>query len=394
MAKRDYYEVLGVPQNASTDEIKKAYRRLALKYHPDRNPNNREAEEKFKEAAEAYEVLGNGDKRRRYDQFGHEGLRPGQDFRPFTDINEIFSTFSDIFGAGFGGTMFEEVFGGGRSTRARTRTQVGTPGSDLKVHLKLTLEEIAAGAEKKLKIKRLEKCAACNGSGARSSASLITCSVCNGSGELRQVSRSPFGQFVNISTCDNCNGEGRVIRDVCPQCHGEGRVHAETTIKVNVPAGVAPDNYIPLRGQGNAGRRGGPPGDLIVLIDEEPHKVFTRSGDDVILDLLIGYPEATLGAEVEVPTLNGKAKLRIEPGTQSGKILRMREKGIPHLNSYGRGDQLVRVNVWVPTHLSQRDKELLRQLGNSENIKPKEGDTSAHSDKSFFERVNPALRDS
>lgn len=387
MAKRDYYEILGVPRNASQDEIKKAYRKLALKYHPDRNPNNREAEEKFKEAAEAYEVLGDQEKRRRYDQFGHEGLRPGADFHPFTDINDIFSTFSDIFGSSFGGGIFEEVFGGGRTYRTRQRGQSGTPGSDLKVRLKLTLEEIASGVEKKIRIKRFEKCSACNGSGARTSGSMITCPVCNGTGEVRQVSRSPFGQFVNISTCTNCGGEGRVVRDLCPQCNGEGRVQAESTIKVNIPAGVAADNYIPLRGQGNAGRRGGPPGDLIVLIEEEPHPYFVRNGDDVILDLLISYPEAALGAEVEVPTLHGKAKLKIEPGTQSGKILRMREKGIPHLNSYGRGDQLVRVNVWIPTRLTQREKDLLKQLASSDNIKPRDGDTSAHSEKSFFEKM-------
>lgn len=395
MAKRDYYEILGVPRSANTDDIKKAYRKLALKYHPDRNPNNRDAEEKFKEGAEAYEVLGDEEKRRKYDQFGHEGLRPGADFRGFTDINDIFSTFGDIFGGSFGGGIFDEMFGGGgRRTRTRTRSQPGTPGSDLKVRLKITLEEIAAGVEKKIKIKRWEQCRVCNGSGARSAGAFTTCHVCNGSGEVQQVARTPFGQFVNISTCSNCNGEGRVIKDLCPQCGGEGRVHAETTIKVHVPAGVAADNYIPLTGQGNAGRRGGPPGDLIVLIDEEPHKVFTRNGDDVILDLLISYPEAALGAEVDVPTLNGRAKMKIESGTQSGKILRMREKGIPHLNSSGRGDQLVRVNVWVPTRLSQRDKELFKQLADSENVKPGEGATSAHSEKSFFERMKSALRTS
>jgi len=387
MPKRDYYEILGVPRTAKGDEIKKAYRGLALKYHPDRNPNNREAEEKFKEAAEAYEVLGDEEKRRRYDQFGHEGLRPGQDFRPFTDINDIFSTFGDIFGGGFGGTMFEEVFGGREGTTRRSRTQTGLPGSDLKVRLKLTLEEIATGVEKKLKIKRWEKCGTCGGSGARSSNGFATCPQCNGTGEVRHVSRSVFGQFVNISTCSNCNGEGRIIRDVCPSCHGEGRIQGETTIKVNVPAGIASDNYIPLRGQGNAGHRGGPPGDLIVLIEEEPHKLFIRNGDDIILDLLISFPEAVLGAEVEVPTLVGRAKLKIEPGTQSGKILRMREKGIPHLNSYGKGDQLVRVNVWIPTRLSAKDRELLKQLHASESVRPKPGDTSAHSDKSFFEKV-------
>lgn len=387
MAKRDYYEILEVPRGAATDEIKKAYRKLALKYHPDRNPNNREAEEKFKEAAEAYEILSDDDKRHKYDQFGHEGLRPGMDFRPFTDVHDIFSTFGDIFGGGIGGSIFEEVFGGGRTSRSRSRGYSGVAGSDLKVRLKLTLEEIATGIEKKIKVKRWEKCQTCKGTGASSLSGYTTCPSCNGAGEIRQVSRSPFGQFVNISTCGNCNGEGKIIRDPCSTCRGEGRVYGESTIKINVPAGVASDNYIPLKDQGNAGQRGGPSGDLIVLIEEEPHKYFTRNGDDVVLDLLVSFPEASLGADVEVPTLAGKAKLKIEPGTQSGKILRMKEKGISHLNSYGRGDQLVRVNVWVPSRLSSKDKELIKQLNSSENVKPRDGDTSAHSEKSFSEKI-------
>jgi molecular chaperone DnaJ len=386
-SKKDYYDILGVQRSANPDEIKKAYRKLALKYHPDRNPNNKEAEERFKEAAEAYEVLSDQDKRRKYDQFGHDGLRPGMDFHPFTDINDIFSNFGDIFGGGFGGSIFEEVFGGGRGGRTRTRSHSGTPGSDLKVRLKLTLEEIASGVEKKIKVKRWEKCSACGGTGARSGSGFTQCPACNGSGEIRQVSRSPFGQFVNISVCGNCNGEGRIVRDACSECRGEGRVYGESTIRINVPAGITSENYIPLRGQGNAGQRGGPPGDLVVLIEEEKHQYFQRNGDDVILDLLVSFSEAALGNDVEIPTLNGKAKMKIEPGTQSGRVLRLREKGIPHLNSYGRGDQLVRVNVWVPTRLSSKEKELLKQLATADNMKPREGDTSAHSEKSFFEKV-------
>jgi molecular chaperone DnaJ len=386
MAKRDYYEVLGVQRAADNDEIKKAYRKAALKYHPDRNPNNKEAEEKFKEAAEAYEVLSDPDKRRRYDQFGHSGLRAGADFHGFTDINDIFQSFGDIFGAQFGGSIFEEVFAGGRG-RTRTRTQSGPPGSDLKIRLKLSLEEIATGIEKKLKVKRWKICDTCQGSGAKTGSSKITCPICSGAGEVRQVSRSVFGQFVNISTCNNCGGEGRIVRDKCTMCNGEGRVQGETTIKVAVPAGVSEGNYIPLHGQGNTGVRGGPAGDLIVIIEEESHNFFSRDGNDVVLDLLVSYPEATLGAEIDIPTLNGRARLKIEPGTQSGKILRMRDKGFPHLNGYGRGDQLVRVNVWIPTRLSKEDKELLKNLERSENIKPKEGDKSANSDKSFFEKM-------
>jgi molecular chaperone DnaJ len=386
MSKRDYYEILEVPRTANADEIKKAYRKAALKWHPDRNPNNKDAEEKFKEAAEAYEVLSDENKRHRYDQFGHEGMRPGADYQGYTNINDVFSHFQDIFGsAGFGGSIFDDVFNGGRG-RTRTR-QAGIPGSDLKIRLKMTLEEIATGVEKKLKVRRWKTCDVCNGSGAKNASSKTTCPQCNGTGEIRHVSRSVFGQFVNISTCDNCGGEGRIIKDKCTACHGEGRVQGETTIKVNVPAGVSEGNYIPLQGQGNAGQRGGPPGDLIVMIEEEPHKIFTRNGNDIILDLLISYPEAAFGTEIEIPTLNGRARLKIEPGTQSGRILRMRDKGIPGLNSRDHGDELVRVNVWTPTHLSKEDKEVLRHLEKSENIKPKEGDKSAHSDKSFFEKM-------
>lgn len=388
MAKRDCYEVLGVGRQATAEEIKKAYRKLALQHHPDRNPGNTEAENKFKEAAEAYEILSDPEKRRRYDQLGHEGMR-GTDFRPFTDANDIFSTFGDIFGRGFGESIFGEVFG--NQGRQRARTGAGSPGSDLKVRLKLTLEEIASGVEKKIKVKKWITCDTCNGTGARSQESTATCPVCNGTGELRQVSRTVFGQFVNIATCNNCNGEGRIIQHPCVTCRGDGRIQGETTIKVNVPAGVSEGNYITIRGEGNTGKRGGPPGDIIVVMEEEPHQVFTRNGDDVILDLLISFPDATLGSEIEVPTLGGRARLKIEPGTQSGRILRMREKGIPHLNSYGRGDQLVRVNVWVPTKLSSHERSVMKQLAASENINPKDGDKSANSDKSFFDRMKKAF---
>jgi molecular chaperone DnaJ len=386
MAKRDYYEILEIPRTANQDDIKKAYRKAALKYHPDRNPNNKDAEDRFKEAAEAYEVLGDDAKRQRYDQYGHAGMRAGADFHGYSDINDIFSSFSDIFGSGFGGGIFEEVFAGGRG-RSRGRAQGGMPGSDLKIRLKLKMEEIGTGVEKKLKLKRWKSCDTCSGSGAKPGTSKTSCPVCNGTGEVRQVSRSVFGQFVNISTCSNCGGDGRIIRDKCSACGGEGRLQGETTIKVTVPAGVAEGNYIPLRGQGNAGQRGGPAGDLIVIIEEEPHPLFSRSGDDVLLDILVSYPEASLGADIEIPTLDGKSKLKIEPGTQSGRILRMRDKGIPKLQGHGRGDQLVRVNVWVPTRLSREDKDLLRTLSKSENVKPQEGDRSAHSDKSFFDKM-------
>jgi molecular chaperone DnaJ len=384
MAKRDYYEILGVQRGASADEIKKAYRKMALQHHPDRNPGNKQAEEKFKEAAEAYEVLGDATKRQRYDQYGHEGVR-GTDFHPFTDVNDIFSTFGDIFGGGAGGSIFDEMFGG--QTRHRRKGGSAAPGSDLKLRLRLTLEEIAAGVEKKLKVKKWKTCEACHGTGARSGHSMTTCPVCNGAGEIRQVSRSVFGQFVNITVCQNCEGEGRVIKDPCTTCKGDGRIQGESTIKVNIPAGVANNNYIPLHGEGNVGRRGGPAGDIIVGIEEEPHQYFTRRDDDVMLDVYISFPEAVLGADIEVPTLNGRSRVKIEPGTTSGTVLRMREKGIPHVNSFGRGDQLVRINVWVPKGLNAQERAAIKQLLSFEHIGPESGTGGGDKDQSYFARV-------
>ena len=390
MTKRDYYEVLGLDRSATAEQIKKAYRQMALKYHPDRNSGNKEAEEKFKEAAEAYEVLSDSDKRRRYDQFGHEGVRGSAGFREFTDINDIFSAFGDIFGGGMGGGIFEEVFGGGSRARRRSGPRKGSPGSDLKVKLKLSLEEIAAGVEKKLKIRRQKTCDTCHGTGAHGNSGRSTCPQCSGTGEIRQVSRSMFGQFVNIATCVNCSGEGTIIRELCPECRGEGRIQGETTIKVNVPAGVSEGNYIPLQGQGNAGRRGGPAGDLIVVIEELPHEHFSREGDDIVYNLLVSFPVASLGGSVEIPTLTGKAKLTIDPGTPSGRLLRMRERGIAHLNGHGRGDQLVRVSVWVPPKLSAEEKELLRKLTRGQNITPNEEDRK-NASGTFFDKVRDAF---
>jgi len=385
MAKKDFYEVLGIGRNASQDDIKKAYRQMAMKYHPDRNAGNKESEEKFKEAAEAYEVLGDPEKKQRYDQYGHEGLR-GTNYRDFNDINDIFNTFGDIFTGGFGGSIFDEMFGSGQRPRRRSSAQHGQPGSDLRVRLSLTLEEIASSVEKKIKVKRQKKCDICNGSGAKSSSGKTICPQCGGSGELRQVSRSMFGQFVNITTCPNCDGEGRIVKDPCITCSGEGRVQGESTIKVTVPAGVSEGNYITLPGQGNAGRRGGPAGDLIVVIEEEPHPSFKRNGDDIVYDLWISYPTAVIGGDVEIPTLTGMAKLTIDSGTPAGRLLRMREHGIPHLNNYGRGDELVRVNVWVPTKINSKEKELLRALSSCEHVNPSEEDRR-NSDRTFFDKV-------
>ncbi|MGE5438269.1 MAG: molecular chaperone DnaJ [Bacteroidota bacterium] len=376
MDKRDYYEVLGVDKNASKDDIKKAYRKLAMQYHPDRNPDDKEAEEKFKEAAEAYEVLSNDEKKAKYDRFGHSGLRGGggaQDFEGFSNINDIFSHFSDIFGGGFagggGGGIFDDFFGtSGQQTRGRRRG-TGTPGSDLKVVLKLTLEEIATGVTKKIKIKKYVKCDVCSGTGAKGGTSVKTCPVCNGSGEVRNVSRSVFGQFVNITACANCDGEGTVIDSPCKNCSGDGRVYGEETIKVNVPAGVTTGSYMTMRGEGNAGKRNGQTGNIIVVFEEMPHDYFIREGDDIIYELYLSYPQVVLGTEAEVPTLNGKAKLKIDAGTQPGKFLKMREKGIQHLNRHGAGDELVRINIHVPGKVNSKEKELLKELAEMPNIK-------------------------
>ena len=372
MPKRDYYEILGIQKTASLEDVKKAYRKLAMQYHPDRNPGNKEAEEKFKEATEAYEVLSDQDKRSRYDRFGHEGVRQGADFHDWanTNPNDIFSVFNDIFGGGFGGSIFDDFFGGSTRTRSHTGTSGGERGGDLKISARLTLEEIGTGVEKKVKIKRQEKCQTCSGSGAKSGSGSSNCPTCGGTGEIRRATRTMFGQFVNIVQCSTCGGSGKIIKDPCPTCGGAGRVNGESTIKIKIPAGVGDGNYLTLRGEGNAGRRGGPSGDLIVVIEEAQHEHFKRDGDDIIYELDLSFPEAALGSEIEVPTLTGRAKLKIEPGIQSGKILRMREKGLPHLNGYGKGDQLVAINIYTPTKLSSKDKELMKELAKSAGLKP------------------------
>jgi len=368
MNKRDYYEILGVAKNASEDELKKAYRKLAMKYHPDKNPGNKEAEESFKEAAEAYEVLSNDEKRAKYDRFGHNGLRGGQDFHSYQNVNDIFSNFSDIFGGGFGGSsIFDDLFSGGSSGRSRQQ-QSGTPGSDLKVTIKLTLEEIASGTTKTVKIKKYDQCSDCSGTGANSSSGFKSCTVCNGSGEVREVSRSIFGQFVNISVCSNCRGTGKIISDPCKTCSGDGRSYKESKVKVNVPAGVNNNSYMTMRGEGNAGKNGGRSGDIIVVFHEEEHPYFVREGDDLIYDLFLTFPEIVMGTSVEIPTITGRANLKVESGTQHGKFLKMRGKGIQHLNQHGSGDQLVRINIHVPTKVNSKEKDLLKELGKMPNI--------------------------
>jgi molecular chaperone DnaJ len=365
LTKRDYYEVLGVERGASADAIKRAYRKRALEYHPDRNPGDDTAEERFKEATEAYEVLTDSEKRARYDQFGHAGVEAGGYGAPhFTDISEALRTFMRDFG--FGGFDF---FGGGAGETTGDRRR----GSDLQLKLRLTLEEIAAGVKKTLSVKKQVRCATCDGTGAASGSSRMTCSTCGGRGVVRQVSRSLFGQFVRESACPQCDGLGEIVRDPCRDCQGEGRHRGEETITVQVPPGVTTGNYIPLRGQGDIGLRGGPAGDLMVVIEELEHDIFVRHGNDILLDLPVSYAQAALGDRVEVPVLDGHVRLQIPAGIQSGKMLRIRHRGLPALRGGARGDQLVRVRVWTPSKLSSTERELLEKLREVETAPPTAG---------------------
>lgn len=381
MSKRDYYEILGVDKNASDTELKKAYRKLAMKYHPDRNKEDDQAEQKFKEASEAYDVLRDPEKRKRYDQFGHSGINGGfggaSDFGG-ANFEDIFTHFSDIFGA--------DIFGGAGGGRGQSRRQrgTGTPGSDMKLRVSLTLEEISEGVEKTLKVKKHVKCDACDGTGAETDSDFETCPNCNGVGEIRQVSRTMFGQFVNVQPCPTCRGEGKIIKNKCSKCGGEGRYKSDEKITVNIPSGVAKGNYITLRRQGNAGLRGGQPGDLIVLIEEEEHEHFERNGNDIYYDLLVSIPDAILGTEVEVPTLKGKAKVKIEPGTQPGKLLRMRERGIRGLNNSGVGDQFIKMNVYIPKDLTAEEKKHIEAIKGEEHFDPK---NAQEREKGFFSKI-------
>jgi molecular chaperone DnaJ len=391
--KRDYYEVLGVERAATLEEVKKSYRKLALQYHPDRNPDDKASEDKFKEATEAYEVLSDGDKRARYDRFGHEGVR-NTDFGHYQNTNDIFSHFADIFGGMGGGSIFEQFFGGGASRNPNSPER----GSDIQIPLALTLEEIATGVEKTIKVRHLKTCSTCAGSGAKNGTAVETCRTCQGAGQVRQVRSMGFGQFVNVSVCPTCQGTGQAIRERCTVCQGEGRVQEESTLKVNIPAGVNEGNYLTLSGQGHAGRRGGPSGNALVVVQEKEHDLFIRDGDDVVLDLEITFPQASLGAEVEVPTLTGHSMLKIQAGTQSGTLLKMRDKGIQHLNHSGKGDQLVRVQIVTPPKLTKEERKLLEQLSLLDHFKstspaPAKNGSSpepaavAEEEASFFENI-------
>jgi len=377
MSKRDYYEVLGVSRGASADEIKKAYRKVAMQYHPDRNPGDKSAEEKFKEAAEAYEVLSDQEKRAQYDRFGHAGVN-GRVGHGNVNMEDIFSQFGDIFGD----DIFGSFFGGGgrRSGGQRTR---GVRGSNLRIKIKLNYEEIARGVTKQIKVKKHVVCGTCNGSGAKDKGSVQTCSTCHGTGQVRRVQNTFLGQMQTVTTCPTCNGEGTTITAKCPTCRGDGRVYGEETVTIDIPAGVGEGMQMNVQGRGNAGERGGPPGDLIVLIEEEPHKELHRDGLNVAYDLHISFPDAVFGTTVEVPTIDGRAKIKIPAGTQSGKIFRLKGKGFPGVNSYEKGDQLIHVNVWTPQNLTAEEKAMLEKLSNSPNFTPHPD----KSEKSFFDRV-------
>jgi molecular chaperone DnaJ len=383
--KRDFYEILGISKTASPDEIKKAYRKVAMQFHPDRNPGDKSAEEKFKEAAEAYEILSDADKRSKYDRFGHQAFGPGTSggasYGGGMNMDDIFSQFGDVFGD----DVFGNFFGGGR--RSSTGRSRGQRGSNLRIKMRLTYEEIAKGVVKNVKVKKHVICNTCNGSGAKDKSSVQTCSTCNGSGQVRRVTSTFLGQMQTVTTCPTCNGEGTNVTAKCASCKGEGRVYGEETISIDIPAGVQEGMQLSMSGKGNAGERGGAPGDLIIQIEEEPHAELHRDGLNVAYDLHISFPDAAFGTQVEVPTIDGRAKIKIPPGTQSGKIFRLKGKGFPEVQGYSKGDQLIQVNIWTPQNISADEKEALEKMNLSDNFKP----NPAKGDKSFFDRVREAF---
>lgn len=384
MAKRDYYEVLGVEKNASADEIKKAYRKAAVKYHPDKNPGDKEAEEKFKEAAEAYDVLSNSDKRARYDQFGHAGMEGGAGgfggggFSGGFTMEDIFRNFGDIFGGHFGGGF--GGFGGGSSRGGRTVNR----GSDLRVKVRLSLKEIAEGCTKKIKIAKQVACEECGGSGAKDSHSFSTCPNCNGAGYTIETVNSFFGRAQTQRVCPTCGGEGKVISNPCSKCRGEGVVRGEEVVEIRIPAGVAEGMQLSVSGKGNAARRGGINGDLLVVIEEEKNPELVRDGSDLLHNLKIPVTTAILGGEVEVPTIDSKVRIKIAAGTQAGKVLRLKGKGLPELNGYGSGDILAIVDVIIPTKLTSEEKKLLEKLAEGPNFKKTD---TPRGEQNIFDRM-------
>lgn len=380
MEKRDYYEVLEVAKNASADEIKKAYRKKAIQYHPDKNPGDKEAEEKFKEAAEAYEVLSNPDKRARYDQFGHAGMSGAGGFGGGGfSMDDIFSRFGDIFGGGFG-----DFFGGGGRSNGGQRVNRG---SNLRVTVKLTLEEIANGTTKKIKVRKYVPCEHCHGTGEKDGHSSETCPTCNGRGVHTRVVRTILGQMQTSSTCSTCNGTGKVIKDKCTYCYGEGVVSGEETIELKIPAGVYEGMHLSMEGKGNAARHGGINGDLLIAIQELEHPSLKRDGIDLIYNLYVSVPDAILGCSAEIPTVNSKVKIKVDAGTQSGKVLRLKGKGLPDINGYGNGDLLVRINVFIPQDVTKEDKKLLEQLRESDCFNPQ-----SKRNETFFTKIKNAFK--
>jgi molecular chaperone DnaJ len=383
MAKRDYYEILSVPKTAAADEIKKAYRKVAMQYHPDRNPGDKASEEKFKEAAEAYEVLSDQDKRAQYDRFGHAGVAGGARGGyggGNMNMDDIFSQFGDIFGE----DIFENFFGGQGRGRGQGGRPRGARGSNLRIKIRMTYEEIAKGATKTVKVKKYIICNTCNGNGAKDKNSVQSCGTCGGSGQVRKVTNTFLGQMQTVTTCPTCNGEGTTVTHKCGTCKGDGRVYGEETVSLDIPAGVQEGMQLNLGGKGNAGERGGSPGDLIILIEEEANDHLQRDGLNVVFDLHISIPDAVFGTNIEVPTIDGKAKIKIPAGTQSGKIFRLKGKGFPSINNnYEKGDQLIHVNVWTPQHLTAEEKAMVEKLQSSPNFVPK----PEKNEKSFFEKV-------
>ena len=383
--KRDYYEILGVSKNAAADEIKKSYRKVAMQFHPDRNPGDKEAEEKFKEAAEAYEVLSDTDKKAKYDRYGHAAFGPGTGgFSGGSNMEDIFSQFGDIFGEDIFGNFFN---GGGGRSRGGGRRATGQRGSNLRIKLKLSYEEIAKGVSKNIKVKKYVLCTTCGGNGAKDKNSVQTCGTCNGSGQVRKVQNTFLGQMQTVATCPTCNGEGSTVTTKCGACKGDGRMYGEETVTLDIPAGVQEGMQLSLSGKGNAGERGGASGDLIILIEEEAHALLHRDGLNVAFDLYITFPDAVFGIQVEVPTIDGKAKIKIPAGTQSGKIFRLKGKGFPEVNGYTKGDQLIHVNVWTPQNVSNDEKTILEKLNDSNNFKPHPD----KSEKNFFDKIKEAF---